>query len=74
MDIRTSGWWTRRAVIGGGLILYVFGIGLVSGIAIERVRFTEVRSAILRRHEEALRALHARLMLFEKRSEIGGAP
>lgn len=58
----------------GGLILYVFGMGLVSGIALERVRFAEARSAILRRQEDAVRILHQRLMTFEKRRDIGSVP
>lgn len=55
----------RRRLLVGGCALYILGLGVATGIAVERIRFSQARSAVLSRYEEATRALRARLMAFE---------
>lgn len=35
----------RRVVLGGGVMLYLFGLGFLGGIVAERVRFDQQRTA-----------------------------
>jgi hypothetical protein len=49
----------RKALIGIGLGLYLVGLGMLAGVAVERMRFDHKRADVLARYDEALREWHA---------------
>ena len=49
----------RRALIVVGLGLYLVGFGMLTGVAVERMRYDQKRAVVLDRYEEALRQWHA---------------
>lgn len=55
----------RRRLLVGGCVLYALGLGVVTGIAVERIRFSQARSEVLSRYDEATRSLRTRLMAVE---------
>ena len=55
----------RGRLLVGGCLLYALGLGVVTGIVVERIRFSQARSEVLSRYEEATRSLRARLMTVE---------
>jgi hypothetical protein len=66
-----------RLVVLGGLSLYLFVLGFAGGMASERIRFDRERTAVLHRHDEAVRQWRAFLMAAERRAEASpddGAP
>ena len=50
---------SRRALIGIGLGLYLTGLGMLAGVALERMRFDHKRADALARYDEAVREWHA---------------
>ena len=66
-----------RIVLLGGLSLYLLVLGFAGGMALERVRFDQERTAALHRYDEAGREWHGFLMAAERRAEAApadGAP
>jgi len=59
----------RLAVIVGAGALYLVGIGFVSGIAVERMRFDGKRAALLTRLTSAQARLHGHVMDLERLTE-----
>lgn len=59
----------RLAVIVGAGALYLVGIGFVSGIAVERMRFDGKRAAVLARLTSAQARLHGHVMDLERATE-----
>jgi hypothetical protein len=60
--------WRRAVLIGLGC-LYLGGIGFLSGMVMERMRFDAQRTAVLTRLTAAQDRLHAHLMRLEQRAE-----
>ena len=56
----------RRAVIIGLGCVYLGGIGFLSGMLVERMRFDLRRAAVLTRLADAEKRLHAHLMDIER--------
>jgi hypothetical protein len=56
----------RRVLIRIGLGLYLVGLGMLAGVAVERMRFDHKRAVVLDRYEEALREWHAFRISLEK--------
>ena len=56
----------RKALIGIGLGLYLVGLGMLAGVAVERMRFDHKRADVLARYDEALREWHAFRMELER--------
>jgi hypothetical protein len=56
----------RRAIAAAGGALYLFGRGLLTGVATERIRFDGKRQAVLRRYERLAAEWRARLMGVER--------
>jgi hypothetical protein len=59
----------RLAVIVGAGALYLVGIGFVSGIAVERMRFDGKRAAVLARLTSTQARLHGHVMELERATE-----
>ncbi len=59
----TTRW--RWTILGGGLGLYLIGMGFLGGLVAERVRFDHQRTAVLNRYDEAVRKWQAYLMQLE---------
>lgn len=57
----------RLAAIVGIVCLYLAGVGFLSGVLVERVRFDARRAAVLERLTTTEQRLHARLMDLEHR-------
>ena len=55
----------RRTAVAAGLALYLIGLGFLGGMAAERIRFDQERTARLHRYDEALGRWHAFLMQAE---------
>ena len=60
----------RWAMLGGGLGIYLLGLGFLGGILTERVRFDRQRAAVLSRYDELARTWRAYLI----RRELPSAP
>ena len=56
----------RKALIGIGLGLYLVAFGMLTGVAVERMRFDHKRADVLDRYDEALREWHAFRMELER--------
>jgi hypothetical protein len=59
----------RKIVVGVGLGAYLIGLGVLSGMVIERIRFDQQRSDVLGRYEQALREWQGYRIALEKASE-----
>lgn len=59
---------TRKIVIGAGLGVYLVGLGMLVGMALDRMRFDHKRSEVLSRYERSVTDLNARRMALEKLS------
>jgi hypothetical protein len=59
--------YRRAALIGLGCV-YLGGIGFLSGIVVERMRFDLQRAAVLTRLADTEKRLHAHLMDIERDS------
>ncbi len=57
----------RRVLVGVGLGLYLVGMGVLAGVALDRMRFDRERAEVLARYDQALREWHMNLMALEKR-------
>ena len=60
---------TRRVVLGIVLSAYLLGLGVLAGIALERMRFDRQRIEVLRRYDETVREWRSVRMALEKRVE-----
>ncbi len=56
----------RWAILGGGLGLYLVGLGFLGGVVAERVRFDHQRTEVVRQYDKALRKWQAYLMKLEQ--------
>ena len=56
----------RKRVLGGGVGLALFGLGMLTGIATERVRFDQRRTDVVRRYERLSAERRAELMERER--------
>jgi hypothetical protein len=59
----------RRVVLLGLVGLYLGGLGVLSGMLVERMRFDAERAAVLSRLAATEGRLHAHLMNLERRAE-----
>lgn len=57
----------RRRVLLVGLAIYTAGMGVLSGMLIERLLYDRERTSVLIRVKQAEQRLHARLMEIERR-------
>lgn len=58
---------TRTKTVVGILCgVYLLGMGMLAGVAIDRMRFDRQRSDVLGRYEQALREWHSYRMALEK--------
>ena len=57
---------THKALITVGLGVYLLGVGTLTGMAIERVRFNRERTAVLAPYERALHEWQAYRIGLEK--------
>jgi hypothetical protein len=60
---------SNRTLVWITLNLYMLGVGMLGGIAVERLRFDRERGAIVARLEAALRARQAMLITLEQGGE-----
>ena len=49
---------------------YLLGVGILTGMLIERVRFDESRSVLFTQLEEDTHKLHERLMAIERETDV----
>ena len=61
----------RWANLGGGLGLYLAGLGFLGGVVAERVRFDRQRVKVIRRYDKAVRMWHAYLIKLEQAAPAG---
>ena len=47
-------------------VVYLLGVGFLSGMIVDRIRFDEVRSGLLARLEEDTQTVHHRLIAIER--------
>jgi hypothetical protein len=52
------------------LSLYLLGVGVLTGMLIERVRFDESRSVLFTQLEDDTHKLHERLMAIERETDV----
>jgi hypothetical protein len=50
--------------------LYLLGVGVLTGMLIERVRFDESRSVLVTQLEEDTHKLHERLIAIERETDV----
>jgi hypothetical protein len=50
--------------------LYLLGVGVLTGMLIERVRFDESRSVLFTQLEDDTHKLHERLMAIERETDV----
>jgi hypothetical protein len=66
----------RRFTVGT-VVVYLFSVGLLSGMLFERVRFDASRAVLLKQLDEHTHRLHQRLMPMEREGfveqQIGGS-
>jgi hypothetical protein len=55
----------RRFTVGT-VVVYLFSVGLLSGMLFERVRFDASRAVLLKQLDEHTHRLHQRLMAMER--------
>jgi hypothetical protein len=56
----------RKVVIGVGVGVYLFGLGTLTGVALDRMRFDRQRSEVLTHYERMVTDLKAYRMALEK--------
>ena len=59
----------NKIVVGVGLGAYLVGFGVLSGIAIERIRFDRQRSGVLDHYQQVLRDWQMQRIALEKSAE-----
>ena len=60
----------RRFTVGI-ISVYLFSIGLLSGMIFDRIRFDESRTVLLKQLEENTHRLHQHLMAMERENSQG---
>jgi hypothetical protein len=60
---------TRKVILHIAVGVYLVGLGMVTGMALDRMRFDRQRSEVIGRYEQALREWHAVRMALEKQVE-----
>ena len=55
----------RRSIVGI-VVVYLFSVGLLSGMLFERIRFDASRTVLLKQIDEHTHRLHQRLMAMER--------
>lgn len=55
----------KKTLIGLGFGIYLLGLGMLTGVAIDRMLWAKERSEVLGRYEEALREWHRFRMTLE---------
>ena len=60
---------TRRAVLHIAIAVYLVGLGVCTGVALDRMRFDRQRSEVIGRYEQALRQWHVIQMGLEQQVE-----
>jgi hypothetical protein len=60
----------RRFTVGI-ISVYLFSVGLLSGMIFDRISFDESRSVLLKELEENTHRLHQRLMAMERENFLG---
>jgi hypothetical protein len=65
---------TGKIAIGVGLGVYLFGVGMLTGVLIDRMRFDRQRSEVLGHYERALREWQTYRMALEKHAEAQRYP
>ena len=55
-------------------VVYMLGVGFLSGMIIDRIRFDEARSGLLTRLEEDTQRVHQRLIAIEREGSRRKAP
>jgi hypothetical protein len=56
----------KRRFIVGIVVVYLFSVGLLSGMLFERIRFDAARTVLLKQLDEDTHRLHQRLMAMER--------
>jgi hypothetical protein len=56
----------RKFLIGLGLGTYLLGVGMLAGVAIDKMRYDRHRSEVLGRYEQAVREWQTYRMALEK--------
>jgi len=54
-------------------VFYLLGVGFLSGMIVDRIRFDEVRSGLLARLEEDTQTVHHRLIAIERGESSEGS-
>ncbi len=60
----------KKVLIGLGLGAYLLGVGMLAGVAIDRMRYDQHRSEVLGRYEQALREWQTYRMALEKNPAV----
>lgn len=60
---------TRRLALGVGMGLYLMGLGVLTGVALDRMRYDHQRSEVLARYEQSLTRLNTLRMALEQLAE-----
>jgi hypothetical protein len=61
----------RSTILFGGLALYLIGLGFLSGVVTERLRFNRQRMELLNRFEQAIRTWRSHLIKVEQNALTG---
>jgi len=69
VDGEAHGPRARRAVLRIAIALYLVGLGMCTGVVLDRIRFDRQRSEVIGRYEQALREWHTIQMSLEKQVE-----
>jgi hypothetical protein len=60
----------KRRFIVGIVVVYLFSVGLLSGMLFERIRFDASRTVLLKQLDEHTHMLHQRLMAMEREAFV----
>ena len=61
---------TNRRFIFGVMGVYLFNIGLLTGMLVDRIRFDQSRAVLPKELEENSHRLHERLMVMEREAFV----
>jgi len=61
----------NRRFIVGIVSVYLFSVGLLSGMIFDRISFDESRTVLLKQLEEDTHRLHQRFMAMERENSLG---
>jgi len=59
----------RRSTVGI-VVVYLFSLGLLSGMLFERIRFDAARAVLLKQLDEHTHSLHQRLMAMQREAFV----